>query len=317
MDILIITPAAKYSRSGNRATATRWRKIFSYLGHNVTVAEKYQSQSADAMVAIHAWRSADDIQKFSELNPDSALIVVLSGTDAYHFIHTHPKETHKSLLLADRLVGLHSKISISIPCEYHNKIRVIYQSAQFLPRKVSSKYNYNVCVAGHLRAEKDPLRPAYAARYMPANSQIKIHHYGKAHSYEWLKKARIEEASNRRYRWYGEVSQKCLREKMLGSRLLVMPSIMEGGANIISEALALDLPVIASRIDGNVGLLGEDYPGYFKTGDTWDLCRLLIKSEQEPVFYDKLHRACEQRKPLFHPAKEIHSWKLLLSEIIS
>ena len=102
---------------------------------------------------------------------------------------------------------------------------------------------------------------------------------------------------------------------MLKSSLLVLPSIMEGGANIISEALAVNLPVIASRIDGTVGLLGENSPGYYKTGDAMDLSRLLVKAEQEAVFYNKLCRFCEQRRPLFHPAKELLNWKLLLDEV--
>jgi putative glycosyltransferase (TIGR04348 family) len=315
MEILIVTPAAKHSRSGNRATATRWRKIFGYLGHNVTVVDKYQNQPAEVMIAIHAWRSAEAIQQFSKLHPASALVVVLSGTDAYQYINTHPHETLASLQLADQLVGLHSKIYNVIPKEFHKKIRVIYQSAQFLPGSYSKTNNFNVCVAGHLRKEKDPLRPAYAARYLPDNSHITIHHYGKAHSYEWVKKARLEEASNTRYRWHGEVSQSYLREKMLNSDLLALPSYMEGGANIVSEALALNLPVVASRIDGSVGLLGEQYPGYFETGNTHDLCKLLRKAENNPLFYDKLHLACQQRRSLFHPSKETLGWKTLLQEI--
>lgn len=317
MDILIVTPANKYSRSGNRATANRWRKLLGWLGHNVTVVDKYQNQPADVMVAIHAWRCAEAIQRFSKLHPDSPLIVVLSGTDAYKFIKTHPIETLTSLKTADLLVGLHSKIHKAIPVEFHNKIRVIYQSAEFLPSITQNSNCFNVCIAGHLRAEKDSLRPAYAARELSYKSTIKIHHYGRAHSFEWAKKARMEEASNPRYQWHGEVSQSLLRNKMLNSKLLVLPSLMEGGANIISEALALNLPVIASRIDGSVGLLGEQYPGYFETGSTHDLCRLLLKAENNRQFYEQLRHACKQRRFLFHPSKEILGWKNLLQEINS
>ena len=315
MDILIVTPAAADSRSGNRTTATRWRKIFDALGHNVRVVEKYHNQPADLMVAIHAWRSAEAIQQFSKNYPASGLIVVLSGTDAYRFIHSHPQETLNSLRLADRLVGLHAKIFSAIPEEYHSKIKVIYQSAQFQPRQCSSSRHFNICVAGHLRAEKDPLRPALATRNLPACSHIRINHYGKAHNNEWAQQARMEEATNRRYRWHGEVTQAFLRSVMQKSQLLVLPSIMEGGANIITEALALNLPVLASRIDGSVGLLGEHYPGYFETGNTQDLCRLLNRVEQVPIFYRELERACRLRQPRFHPANEKHGWKLLINEI--
>jgi glycosyltransferase involved in cell wall biosynthesis len=49
---------------------------------------------------------------------------------------------------------------------------------------------------------------------------------------------------------------------------LVLSSKSEGGANVISEAVMASVPVIASRIPGTVGLLGENYPGYFEFGDT-------------------------------------------------
>ena len=315
MRILLITPAAVHSRNGNRTTAIRWRKIFQLLGHDVTVAQQYQNESADVMIAIHAWRSADAIEQFSAARPNCPLIVVLSGTDAYRFIHSHPETTLQSIQIADRLVGLHSKISQAIPEKYRNKVHVIYQSAEFTTCKKHNTEAFKVCVAGHLRTEKDPLRPAYATRALPKNSNIEIHHYGKAHSYEWAKQARFEEARNPRYQWHGEISQALLKNEMCGSQLLVLPSIMEGGANIISEALAVSLPIVASKIDGNVGLLGEDYPGYFKTGSSEDLRKLLLQAETNQDYYRKLTDACIKRRHLFSPEKEVSSWKKLLQEI--
>ena len=315
MQILLVTPAAIHSRSGNRTTATRWKKIFQLLGHNVTVVQQYQNESADIMVAIHAWRSADSIKRFSKTHPNQPLIVVLSGTDAYRFIHTHTDTTIKSIQSADRLVGLHANISQAIPEEYRSKIRVIYQSANFLPRKKTSSKYFKICVAGHLRDEKDPLRPAYAARSLPQHSKIEIHHYGKAHTKDWAKRARSEEARNIRYQWHGEVAQALLTNKMRQTKLLILPSIMEGGANIISESLAVGLPVIASKIDGTVGLLGENYPGYFETGNTQDLRKLLIKAETDLSFLKKLNNACNKRLCLFSHEREINSWKNLFTDV--
>ena len=70
-----------------------------------------------------------------------------------------------------------------------------------------------------------------------------------------------------------------------------MTSELEGGANVISEALALGVPVVSSRIAGSVGLLGADYPGYFPFGDTqaWPIC--LHRAETEADFYDTLRGA--------------------------
>jgi glycosyltransferase involved in cell wall biosynthesis len=73
--------------------------------------------------------------------------------------------------------------------------------------------------------------------------------------------------------------------------------------------------VISSHIDGSVGLLGEDYPGYFPTGDTEALAELLLRAETESGFYGELTRHCHRLKPLVDPARERQAWEDLLQEI--
>jgi glycosyltransferase involved in cell wall biosynthesis len=87
---------------------------------------------------------------------------------------------------------------------------------------------------------------------------------------------------------------------------------MEGGANVISEALAVPVPVLASNISGSIGLLGEEYPGYFPFGDTQALAQLLAKAEQDIEFYHELTDRCRQRAPIVHPDRERESWRELL-----
>jgi glycosyltransferase involved in cell wall biosynthesis len=99
------------------------------------------------------------------------------------------------------------------------------------------------------------------------------------------------------------------------SHVLVLSSIMEGGANVISEALVASVPVLASHIAGSVGLLGEDYPGYFPVADTLALTRLLGRVETDKAFYDELTARGTQRAALFHPDRERESWKQLLAEL--
>ena len=53
------------------------------------------------------------------------------------------------------------------------------------------------------------------------------------------------------------------RQAIKRAHLLIVPSRMEGGANVVVEAVTAGTAVIASRISGNVGMLGDDYPGYF------------------------------------------------------
>jgi putative glycosyltransferase (TIGR04348 family) len=313
--IRLITPAPPRSRTGNRATAGRWAAILRGLGHRVEVSVEYAGEAADLMVALHAWRSAEAIARFAEACPGRPQVVALTGTDAYGFIHSDPRPTLRSIALADRLVGLHALIGETVPPEHRGKVRVIYQSARPIPRREPARRTFRVLVAGHLREEKDPLRAAYAVRDLPASSRLRIDHFGMAHRPEWAAAATAEMAANPRYRWHGEVPHGRVRAACARAHLLVLSSRMEGGANVISEAVVAGLPVVASRIPGSVGLLGEDYPGLYPVEDTDALRALLLRAESDPGFYRDLEAACAARRALFTPERERATWQALLAEL--
>ncbi len=312
MRIILITPAPPRSRTGNRATATRWANILRSLGHHVQIAVQYDGQKADMMIALHAWRSAESIHHFTDCFPDKPLIVAITGTDAYRFIHSHAQTTQQSIRLAHQLVGLHDLIANTLPADQRHKMNVIYQSAMPITKRMPMKRYFHVSVLGHLREEKDPLRPALAVRLLPGSSRIQIHHYGKTHSLEWENRAREEMASNPRYFWHGEIPHYKIRQVYQRTNLLVLPSRMEGGANVISEAVVAGIPVIASDIEGSIGLLGSDYAGYYAVEDENKLAQLLLDAESSPKFYQALEKACLARQPLFTPEKERDGWHKLL-----
>ena len=315
MKIRLITPAPPRSRAGNRATATRWTNILRALGHRVQVTVEYAGEPADLMIALHAWRSAEAILRFADSYPDRPLVVAITGTDAYRFIHSHADTTLRSIALADRLVGLHDLIADTVPAEHRSKVRVIYQSAQPIGARVPARRSFPLCVAGHLREEKDPLRPALAVRNLPAASRLRVDHFGAAHTPEWAAAAQAEMAVNPRYRWHGEVPHHRVRRAYASARLLVLPSRMEGGANVISEAVVAGLPVVASHIAGSVGLLGADYPGYYPVEDEGALRELLLRAESDPAFYHSLEERCAGRRQLFTPERERDGWVRLLGEL--
>jgi putative glycosyltransferase (TIGR04348 family) len=315
MNIWLVTPAPKGSRAGNRASADRWATILRRLGHKVTVATDYQGEETDLMIGLHAWRSADAIQRFAQAYPERALVVVLTGTDAYRFIHTHRDTTLASLEAADYIVGIHALVGNVLPEHLRGKLRTITQSARPLQTRRPAKRDFRVCFAGHLREEKDPLRPAYAVRDLPNESRIRVDAYGGAHTEDWASAARDEMRINPRYHWHGEIPHAELRRIYTRSHLLVLPSIMEGGANVISEAVMAGLPVIASDIEGSVGLLGEDYPGYYPVEDTKALRERLLQAESNPAYYAALAESCAARRHLFTPEQEQAGWAGLLSDI--
>jgi glycosyltransferase involved in cell wall biosynthesis len=170
-------------------------------------------------------------------------------------------------------------------------------------------------VIGHLRDVKDPFRAAKAARLLPAASRIRVVHLGAAETPRWAATARAEMKRNPRYLWRGDRPRGEVRRLLGRARAMVLSSRSEGGANVISEAAAAGLPVLASRIDGSVGLLGRDYPGYFPVGDTAALARLLHRLESNPDFLARLRRAIARRALLFRPAREKAAWQALIREV--
>lgn len=317
MKISLVTPAGKQSRAGNRTTAARWARILRSFGHQVRVYTDHSGGNADMMVAIHAWRSADSIARFADAHPDRPLIVALSGTDIYRFQHSHPEETLRSMEQATALVCLHDLVRRDIPARFASKLHVIHQSAPPLSRERKPSQRFDVCVVGHLREEKDPMRAAFAARLAPPDSRLRITHFGRAHDASWARKAREEMKRNGRYVWRGEVPGWQVRRAFSRMHLMVMSSIMEGGANVVSESVVAGVPVIASDIAGNVGLLGADYAGYYPVEDTAALAETLRRAETDPAFLGTLSAQCRKRSMLFRPEREKRDWLLLLAKLES
>jgi putative glycosyltransferase (TIGR04348 family) len=317
MKIVLITPARSSSRSGNQTTSMRWMRILRELGHRVHIARRYNGAAADLMIALHAWRSSESIRNFRELYPDRPLIVGLSGTDIYDYIDRDPAPTLRSLACADRLVALQELVRRRVPTRFRRKVRVVHQSAVPLPRVHRRRIGrFDVAVIGHLREVKDPFRAAKAARRLPASSRIRVVHLGAAEKPQWAATAKAEMAANPRYVWRGDRPRADVRRLLGRARAMVLSSLSEGGANVISEAVAAGVPVLATRIEGSVGLLGRDYPGYFSVGDTEALAQLLNRIETDTAFLERLHRAIARRAHLFRPALEKAAWRKLIDEIM-
>lgn len=314
MDIILITPAPKRSRAGNRTTALRWAGILRRLGHRVVVATAYADAPCDLMIALHAWKSAPAIARYRRLYPERPLVVALTGTDINHDLAADPGTTLCSLDLADVLVGLHDLVADAIPKSYRDKLAVIVQSVPASEERLPpTTRTFEILVVGHLRAEKDPLRAALAARALPAASRIRVVHLGGAPDPAWADRARAEMQANPRYDWRGEVSGARVRRFLRRGRLMVLSSLNEGGANVISEAIAAGLPILASEIPGNVGLLGADHPGYFPAGDQAALARLMLRAEQDPAFLERLRAHGAARAAAFDPAHEREAWAVLVA----
>jgi putative glycosyltransferase (TIGR04348 family) len=312
MKIVIVTPAASRVRNGNRNTAQRWATFLRQRGHRVSVQVEWDGSRADLMLALHARRSHTSIKHFSECCPKLPLIVALTGTDLYRDIRDDCN-AQESMQLATYLVVLQEMGLNELSPSLRAKTHVIYQSARPVKLAPPSKKRFEVCVIGNLREEKDPFRCALAAALLPEYSRIHISHMGRALGDGMALQARAHMKGNPRYRWLGELPHWQIRNKLACCRLMVISSIIEGGANVVSEALADGVPIIASDISGNIGMLGADYAGFYPCGDERALADLLHQAEASPEFYNLLKLQCDRRKILVEPEQELAGLERLIA----
>lgn len=314
MKLEIITPASASSQRGNRITAERWLEILRSLGHDANIVENFGHP--DLLIALHAKKSARVIASFRASQPDTPLVLCMTGTDLYGDILTD-QEAQRSLELATKLVVLQERGIDALPAHVRHKAITIHQSCSAPARaeKIAPD-RFVVIVVGHLRGVKDPFRAAEAARLAAPASKLLVVQIGAALEPAFAERAFEEMRTNPRYRWLGEVSRTRALELVAGSDLLALTSELEGGANAISEAIAAGIPVLSSRIDGSLGLLGADHPGYFPVHDTRALADLFERSERDPEFREALRARSFAKKHLIDPAREHEAWQKLLRELL-
>ena len=313
MRIAIITPAAAGTRLGNRRTARRWATILRSLGHRVDVATEWRNGRHDLMIALHAAKSRAALLAFKAAHPERPLIVALTGTDLYRDIRENA-EAAASLAVADRLVVLQAAALDELPSAQRAKTAVIFQSEAAGGIWQPPRRFVRFCLLGHLRAEKDPFRAVAALRRID-DPRIRLVQAGAALTPTYADEAAKLMRTEPRYRWLGDLPHERAMRLLRSSHALIVPSLMEGGAHVVSEAIVRGVPVLASGIPGNRGLLGGDYPGLFPVGDEAALAELMRRTAGDASWLAQLAQALEPRQPLFDPAREAASWSRLLGEL--
>jgi putative glycosyltransferase (TIGR04348 family) len=231
------------------------------------------------------------------------LIVVLTGTDLYRDIETD-QSARRSLALATALVVLQDEGIAAVPKSWRDKCRVIYQSAPTLTPAPTRRNVFELVMVGHMRDEKDPLTAMRALDLLHANAKLRLTHIGAALEPEYATAARKLAARNAAYHWLGPLPHGETRQRIKHAGAMLVTSRIEGGANVVIEAVTSGVPVLASEIPGNIGVLGRDYAGYFKPGDAPALAMLIARARNDSAFLVRLRRQCAKRAPLFAPARE-------------
>jgi putative glycosyltransferase (TIGR04348 family) len=309
MRIALVTPAGPGTRNGNRHTALRWAAFLRAAGHAVEVSVQWSPErGADAMLALHARRSHLSIKAFPV---DRPLVVALTGTDVYRDIH-ESAEARESLELAHRLIVLQPMAARELAPRLRRKVRVVVQSSATALRHAPVRRRFRVCVIGHLRAEKDPLRTLAALAHLP-DENIEVVHLGAPLDEVLAGEAKSGMAREPRYRWLGSVPHARALRWLASSHAMVISSRMEGGANVVCEALRIGVPVLASRIPGNVGLLGASYAGYFPLEDERALALLIRRAAADRRFYLNLKTHIGKLRAVVAPRAEARALLSALS----
>jgi putative glycosyltransferase (TIGR04348 family) len=300
--LVIVTPALAAANNGNWQTARRWAQMLS--GHyRVRVAANWQHGDEQIMVALHARRSAPSVAAWRALPVSRPLVVVLTGTDLYRDI-VQDASAQRSLQLADRLVVLNELGLNSLPECLRAKGVVCLQSTPARQPLAKTSRHLRALMVGHLRDEKSPQTYFEAAAQLAARSDILLDHVGAGLDEALAAQARMLMQQQPRYRWLGALPHAATRRRIQAAHVLVHASRMEGGAHVVTEAITSGTPVLASRIDGNVGLLGANYGGYFPWGDAAALVALLQRCRDDAAMLPALRAQCQARAARFEPRHE-------------
>jgi len=326
-NIVIVSPALADANNGNWQTARRWQKLLHSQGPQAPrgVQVRIVSQWPDGpaalndhcMLALHARRSAASIAAWAQRSGSPAgqgtttvagLAVVLTGTDLYRDIQSDA-QAQQSLQLAQRLVVLQELGLQSLPTALQERAVVIFQSTserQTLPKAVTPVRPFRALMVGHLREEKSPQTLFAAARLLDPTEGILIDHVGAALEPDLAAQAKATADLCPHYHWLGALAHEATRRHIQRAHVLIHTSKMEGGAHVVMEAVRSGTPVLASRIAGNVGMLGADYAGYFAWDHAEQLVALLrhCRDPLAPDFYARLQAQCAARAPLFSPDNE-------------
>jgi putative glycosyltransferase (TIGR04348 family) len=321
--VVIVSPALRAANNGNWQTARRWQQHLAGA-FSTRIVTEWPDSHADrdgVMVALHARRSAVAIAAWSGAHPERGLAVVLTGTDLYRDIQTDTT-AQRSLALAQALVVLQELAPQSLPVEVRAKVRVIFQSTTPRQAMAKSHHRLRAVMVGHLREEKSPETLFAAARLLAPQRDVYIDHVGEPLDPALGEAARATMAAAPNYRWLGGLPHEAVRRRIQRAHLLVHASRIEGGAHVIMEAIASGTPVLASHVDGNVGMLGADYAGYFPWGDANALAALVLRCHESRSprdgndFLQTLTAQCRKRAPLFDPQTERSAVRRLIDELL-
>lgn len=313
--VSIISPSASDADSGGGRTARRWQRFLARR-FATSVAPAWpgdgETVAPDLLIAMHASRSADSLARFADAYGSRPSILVLTGSDLYRDLAIDAG-ARLSAEHATKLVVLQPEAIAALSAGMRAKTEVIVPSAPTLARRSPDPRGFELVMVGHLDDDKDPATAWRAfERVSRRDRSVRLTHIGEAGDARYREEADALAARNPGYRWLGTLSHALTRQQIRRARALLVPSLIEGGANVVIEAITSGVPVLASAIPGNIGLLGRGYAGTFPAGDDGALTALIERFRREPAFVALLTQQCAERAPMFAPKREQERWVTLV-----
>lgn len=328
MRVLLLTPTALPSVTGNAVTVERWRRSLTALGHEVRVlaaselpaaalAAALREFSPDVLHAHHAFRSGalllDPIVEAARR--ESALVVSPAGTDLYVDIdEPSRREVVGSVCRCARALVTQGeetarRLEELFP-EAAGRIARVPKAFAWLGDEPFDLRAAAGCAPGDLlffhpagvRPVKGNLECLLALEGAWAERpRVRALFAGPVLDREYGSRFAREIARLRRFaRWLPGVPVGAMRAAYEGSDVVLNASWAEGLANVLLEAAAAGRPVLASDVPGNRGpLLGDDgdppFGLTYDPCDPGDLARKVVGLADDPCLRRELAAAGRAR----------------------
>ena len=237
-------------------------------------------------------------------------MTLLAGTDIYpNFAPS--QQAMAALSRADDLIMLQPRALDLLPAELRDKAHTIVQSATAVDAPRADQFS--AIVLAHLRPIKQPLLAVTAVDKVPEEISISLTLAGAQIDQDYSQRVIAAAAQSERTEWVGPLSRRVSKRMLSRSHICIVPSSAEGGANVVSEAIAAGTPILCSAIPGNTGLLGDDWPGTFAADDADELAHLLTQAATDRSFFDQLCQRTKALQPMVAPDAERAAWRKILA----
>ena len=312
MHILITSAYPLSSPKGNSITAKRISTLLSQAGHTADAINTDMPPPADVMIALHATKTLAASKRFKVESPNGKLIIYLTGTDLYREQANNNLEFTEALILADALVVGQNASLKSIPADYQSKSHFVPASVLLPPlKKVPPPPSPSLALIGHLRPVKNPFLINMALKELDA-LKLDVFTLGAALEPSMLANVKTWQLADPRFHWLDDIPYAETLSWIQQVDFTLNTSHSEGGSNAVAESIVLGTPVLASKIEGNIGMLGDDYLGYFEPNNPSSLVKLIRRSITNSSFHQTLLQQITELQKNFLPEKEIEAWLKLL-----